>query len=119
MCDDGTVTCVGYHDGDDHDEAATVTTAELGTEAITENGTEFGMFVHATTTAPGWEEIVTNCDDGKFETNENGTIAGDENELGIETEAGTETNDEAATITKAELGIDAITENETESGMFE
>jgi len=49
---DGTVTTDGTKT---NDEVATVTTAELGTEAIKVDGTEFGTLVHSTIATDGDE----------------------------------------------------------------
>jgi hypothetical protein len=96
-----------------------LTTAELGTVAITENGTLFGMFVHATITSLGDETIVITKLAGKLETNDAGTTAGDDHDDGTATDAGTKTNDETATVEIAEAGTDVIRLFGTELGTFD
>jgi hypothetical protein len=94
---DGTVTIVGTLDG--ATLKAETTIAVVGTEAITDDGTESGTLVHETITADGDEAMVTTTELGKFETHETGTTTGDVQVAGTETTVGTKTNDEVGTET--------------------
>jgi len=96
-----------------NDEAATVTTAEAGTDAITVDGTESGTLVQATTETDGEEAGITTCVDGKLSTQVIGTTTGEVHVDGMVTVAGTETTVETtfsdhATV-ETETQVDAGT----------
>jgi len=106
-----------------NDEVATVTTADDGTEAMTDVGTEFGTLVQATMATDGDEATTTTSVDDKLETHEIGTTTGDDQVDGMVTVAGTETETETdethcetATVTTALDGTEAMTEVGTEFG---
>jgi len=112
---DGIVTVAGTVT---NELAATVTTTDDGTEAITVDGTLSGTSVHDTTTAPDSDEMVMRSAVGRLETHEIGTTTGETMVDGMVKVAGTVTNDEAGTVTMIENGIEAITPVGTESGTF-
>jgi hypothetical protein len=134
---DGTVTVCGTETAtdettyDENVEAATVRTADDGTEATTDVGTDDGTFDQATITTDGDEWTKTTWVDGKLETKETATTTGDDHVDGIVTVAGTDEaatatdettydeNDEAATVTTAELGIEAMRPAGTDDGTFD
>jgi len=60
--------------------------------------------------------MVITAEAGKLETHETGTTTTDDQVDGIVIVAGTETNDEAATVTMLETGIEPITVVGTDSG---
>jgi hypothetical protein len=123
---DGTVTVAGIETETEltqteltHCETGTLTIAELGIEAITENETDDGMFDQATITADGDEAIVITKLAGKLETNDAGTTAGVDHDDGTATDAGTKTNDDVATVEIAEAGTDVIRLFGTELGTLD
>jgi hypothetical protein len=70
-------------------------------------------------TADGDEWIVITWLLGSLETYETGTTTGDLHVDGITTVAGTKTNDETGTEIKADVGIETITYDGTESGTLD
>jgi hypothetical protein len=74
-----------------------VTTAELGTLAKTDVGTESGMFDHETIATDGLDAKTMTCVAGNEETHETGTAWGEDHVLGIVTVAGAVTKLETLT----------------------
>jgi hypothetical protein len=104
---DGTVT----DDGTKINElVGTVTRAVLGTETITDVGTDSGIFVYETITADVDDAIVITSVDGKDETHEYGTTNTDDSAHvdGMVIEFGTYTNDDVGTVTMFDEGTDQI-----------
>jgi hypothetical protein len=122
----GTTTVTGTKT---NDETATVTIAELGTEAITEFGTLFGTADHETIATDGDEARMITCDVESDETNDAGTATGDDHEAGMVTVFGTETDEtvettyvdhsETATEITAVLGTDWMTDFGTDPGTYD
>jgi len=74
-----------------------VTTAERGTRAKTEAGTEAGMLDHETRATDGLDAKTMTCVAGNEETHETGTAWGEDHVLGIVTVAGAVTKLETLT----------------------
>jgi hypothetical protein len=72
-----------------NEDKATVTTAELGTVAIAEDGSELGTLVHEMIAIDGDDATTTTDEAGHDDTEENGTATGDEIVDGMVTVAGT------------------------------
>jgi hypothetical protein len=85
---DGTTTVAGTVT---NELTATETTALEGTEAITEVGTDSGMFVQETIATDGDEATTTTNEAESDETHEIGTACGLDHVLGIVTVAGAST----------------------------
>jgi hypothetical protein len=90
-----------------------VTIAVNGTVAITEDGTEFGTFVHEITTADGSLGIVITKLSGNEDTHEIGTTTGADHVYGTVIVSGTVTNELTGTVAIFDVGITVITLNGT------